>query len=83
MEAFRTVQHVQNSQILLQLPEIFLNQQVEVIVLPFQSKNEEFAKDKRAILKKAFLNGPTWSDTDYEYFLDVTKELREWGMKEF
>jgi hypothetical protein len=83
MEAFRTVQQVQNSQILIQLPDTFSDKRVEVIVLPLQYKNEEQNLDRKNILKKSFLEGPTWSDKDYEYFLDTTKELREWGMKEY
>jgi hypothetical protein len=82
MEAYKTVQFVHNSQILLQLPDEFSNKKVEVIVLPFNYEKEEQSENKKLILTKIFLDGPTWSDNDYEYFLNNTKELREWGTKE-
>jgi hypothetical protein len=82
MEAYKTIQYVENSQILLKLPDIFLNKEVEVIVLPFNYEKEEHFDDKNLIMTETLLDGPTWSDSDYEYFLNTTKELREWGTKE-
>lgn len=77
MEALRTIKKVINHQVLLELPDSFEDQQVEIIIFPVINRA---AEELSALL----LNGPVWSENQVDDFNETIKKgYRNWKITEF
>lgn len=78
MEAIRTTKKVVNHQILIDVPELFNEQEVEVIIVPHFSHNGESS------LSELLLSGPVWSKKDVQEFEhNVQKGYENWTINGF
>ncbi|MEQ8172453.1 MAG: hypothetical protein ABRQ38_26460 [Candidatus Eremiobacterota bacterium] len=57
MQAIREFKRVEHGQIIIDLPEDFTSEEVEVIILPMENKKNEIERKER--LRNLLLNGPT------------------------
>lgn len=68
MEAIRLIKKVMNHQVLVDVPELNEDQEVEVIIIPHLSYNGESS------LPQLLLNGPVWSPEEVKDFEENVQE---------
>jgi len=78
MQAIREIRSVKGKKIIIDLPEDFRDQKVEVIVLPYA---EEAGKMKN--LHSLLMDGPTLTDEEIKQFMTVREDMKRWKIKEF
>ncbi len=85
MQAIRKIIKVENNQLQIDLPENLFSGLVEVIILPFKSKEEkkeviqkkELANDLNDF-QKLLLSGPIMSDEELKFFNDKKTHFNRW-----
>ncbi|MBI5633135.1 MAG: hypothetical protein HZA15_06625 [Nitrospirae bacterium] len=78
MQAIREIKSVKGKKIIIDLPEDFRDQKVEVIVLPFAEETE-----KKRNLNSLLMDGPTLTDEEIRQFMTVREDMKRWKIKEF
>lgn len=82
MEALKTNTTVKNRQVIVDLPDYFEDEEVEVIILSATTDVERKHVQKNVFLE--FLrNGPTLSDEEIQRIDEVKKEFQTWMLKGF
>ncbi|GEM_PF-767803 len=84
MEALRNIYTVENHQIVIDLPESFNYNSVEIIILPIekQKKNKNIDYDKNERLKK-LLSISVWNDEDILPIIETQNFINQWKIEEF
>jgi len=83
MQALRTIYKIENNFINISLPVNFKSAYVEVIILPYNIKdetdeNQVIENDKISDFQKLLLNGPIMSDEDFSYFQEKHNHFNQW-----
>jgi hypothetical protein len=83
MQALRTIYKIENNFINISLPIDFKSVYVEVIILPYNKKEEiveNLIVDKEGIsdFQKLLLNAPIMSDEDFNYFQEKQNHFNQW-----
>ncbi len=87
MLAYKTKLNISNDTFLLKVPSNFKGKNVEIIILEVQELNENFLVDSLIDIcnnsnsaniepnefQKILLNSPTWSENEYQNFLEIRK----------
>jgi len=84
MEALRNIYTVENHRIVIDLPESFNYNSVEIIILPIekQKKNKNIDYDKNERLKK-LLSISVWNDEDILPIIETQNFINQWKIEEF
>ena len=76
MEAIREIRKVKNHQVLIDLPNIYENEKVEIIILPILNKK------RKETLSDLLLDGPVWTEEEIENFEDnLQKGYDNWKLE--
>lgn len=85
MQAIRKILKVENNQLQIELPENFFSGLVEVIILPFKSRELTDIEEKQSSsattmsdFQKLLLSGPVMSDEDFQFFNEKKAHFNEW-----
>ncbi len=78
MKALKRRMKVKNRKIVIDLPDDFEGDEVEVIVKPLNKK-----KPNKEKLLELLLNAPTFNDAELAEFENVRKWLNEWKVQSF
>lgn len=90
MLAYKTKLNIDTEFLQLQLPSFFTGKQVEIIVLAVADNQPEFfinkeknykEKDEPNEFQKFLLTAPTWSDKEYENFIETKKQINKWKIQ--
>lgn len=79
MKILREIKKVTNNKVLINLPDNFSADRVEIIVVPILNKKRK----NRSKLRDLLLNGPTFSKKEIEDFKNPGLWMRKWGLKKF
>ena len=78
MEAIREIKKVKNHKVLINLPHIYENKEVEIIILPILNRT------KNNTLSDLLSQGPVWTEQEVKNFEDnLQKGYKDWKLKEF
>ncbi|MEZ4888926.1 MAG: hypothetical protein R3E32_29640 [Chitinophagales bacterium] len=82
MHAIRKILKVENNQLQIDLPKNLFSGLVEVIILPFKSKeenNEVIQKNNELNdFQKLLLSGPIMSQEELKFFTDKKSHFNQW-----
>ncbi|MBC8179928.1 hypothetical protein H8E88_02280 [candidate division KSB1 bacterium] len=77
MEAIREIKKVRNHQVLIDLPNNYENEDVEIIILPLMNKK------RQKTLSDLLLDGPVWSKKEVKNFEENLQEgYTNWKLEE-
>lgn len=83
MQAFRNIYTVQNNRVIIDLPESFDYQSVEVIIMPaYDRKINEAHPNKSERLKK-LLSLSVWDENDINRIIESQNLINQWKIEEF
>ncbi len=78
MDTIREIKKVKNHQVLIDLPEDYENEEIEIIILPLTRKYRDNT------LSELLLKGPVWTEQEVKDFNDnIHKGYKNWKLKEF
>ena len=78
MEVIREIKKVKNHQVLIDLPNIYENEEVEIIILPLKNKKRDES------FSELLLKGPVWSEKEVESFEEnLQKGYANWKLRKF
>lgn len=78
MQALREIKNVKDRKVVIDLPDDFRSEKVEVIVLPYVQKDTETKK-----LSEILMEGPVLEEDDIKAFLAVREDMKKWKPEKF
>jgi len=79
MQAIREVKKVEGGQIIINVPQGFTSEEVEIIILPVENRRNEIERKKR--LRNLLLSGPTLNNEDMKEIEDLKTWYKEWKIQ--
>lgn len=79
MQAIREFKRVEHGQIIIDLPENFTSEEVEVIILPVENKKSEIERKKR--LRNLLLKGPVINENTVKEIEELKTWYKEWKIQ--
>jgi hypothetical protein len=79
MQAIREVKKVEGGQIIINVPQGFTSEEVEIIILPVENRRNEIERKKR--LRNLLLSGPTLNNEDMKEIEDLKAWYKEWKIQ--
>ena len=79
MQAIREFKRVEGGQIIINVPQGFTSEEVEIIILPVENMRNEIERKER--LRNLLLNGPTLNKEDMKEIEYIKQWYKEWKIQ--